>query len=160
MIETLMVLAAQVSAPTAAEPLAPQGRTTISAAIADVIIDAAVRDAVARQVAVAIVIVDENGDMVQSLRMDGVRPQFFEIARRKAWTSAFTQQPSRTTREDVIAGQNLILSVPEIVPFRGGMPVKHEGRVIGGVGVSGAASETDDAIAQAALDALKARMPN
>lgn len=153
---TLLLFLTQ--APAAAAPVEPQVRNTISAAMADVVIDAAVRDAVARKAAVAIVIVDENGDVVQSLRMDGVRPQFLEIARRKAWTSAFTQQPSRITREEVMAGQDLILSVEDIVPFRGGMPIKHDGRIIGAVGASGAASETDEAIVQAALQALENRL--
>jgi glc operon protein GlcG len=153
---SLIFLLAQ--APAEAPPLAPHNRTTISAAMADVVMDAAVKDAVARQAAVAIVIVDENGEVVQSLRMDGVRSQFVEIARRKAWTSAFTQQPSRVTREDVMAGQNLILSVDGIVPFRGGMPIMHEGKVVGAVGASGAASETDEAIAVAAVGALAERL--
>src|SRR5687767_11125863 len=79
---SLILLVAQ--APAEALPLAPHNRITISAAMADVVMDAAVKDAVARQAAVAIVIVDENGEVVQSLRMDGVRSQFVEIARRKA----------------------------------------------------------------------------
>ncbi|HEY8341981.1 MAG TPA: heme-binding protein, partial [Calditerricola sp.] len=40
--------------------------------------------------------------------------------------------------------------------FGGGFPIVVDGEVIGAIGVSGASEEEDEAICQAALEALKA----
>jgi glc operon protein GlcG len=45
-----------------------------------------------------------------------------------------------------------------MIPFQGGLPILHDGKLIGGVGASGAPSATDEAIVRAGLDALTARM--
>ncbi len=38
--------------------------------------------------------------------------------------------------------------------YQGGLPIKVDGQTIGGIAASGAKSEIDEAIAQAALDAV------
>ena len=43
---------------------------------------------------------------------------------------------------------------PRMVCFGGGLPIRHEGRVIGGIGVSGGSAEQDEACARAGLKAL------
>jgi glc operon protein GlcG len=77
--------------------------------MADVIMEAAVKDAMARGVSVAIVIVDQTGDIVAARRMDGALPAVFEIARRKAWTSAFSRRPTKEISDDAAAGRGGIL---------------------------------------------------
>ena len=47
-----------------------------------------------------------------------------------------------------------MLAFPESFPNQGGLPIKVDGQTIGGIGVSGAASEVDEAIGQTAIDAL------
>ena len=44
--------------------------------------------------------------------------------------------------------------LPGAFPFEGGLPIIHEGQVLGGIGVSGATAQQDAQIAQAALDAM------
>jgi glc operon protein GlcG len=46
-----------------------------------------------------------------------------------------------------------VLAFPDFFPNQGGLPIKVDGQTIGGIAVSGAKSEIDEAIAQAALDA-------
>jgi glc operon protein GlcG len=46
------------------------------------------------------------------------------------------------------------LAFPEFFPNQGGLPIKVNGQLLGGIAASGAASEIDEAIAQAAIDAL------
>ncbi|MGH7961534.1 MAG: GlcG/HbpS family heme-binding protein [Candidatus Binatia bacterium] len=48
-----------------------------------------------------------------------------------------------------------LLKVPKMIPIEGGLPIIHDGRVIGGVGVSGATAQQDGQIAQACLSALQ-----
>ena len=47
-----------------------------------------------------------------------------------------------------------VLAFPDGFPNQGGLPIKVDGRTIGGIACSGAASEVDEAISQAAIDAL------
>ena len=47
-----------------------------------------------------------------------------------------------------------ILAFPDFFPNQGGLPIKVDGQTIGGIAASGAKSEIDEAIAQAALDAF------
>jgi glc operon protein GlcG len=51
-------------------------------------------------------------------------------------------------------GNLVVLVQPDAFPNQGGLPIKVDGQTIGAIGVSGAASEVDEAIGQAAIDAL------
>jgi glc operon protein GlcG len=44
--------------------------------------------------------------------------------------------------------------LPGALPFEGGLPIVHEGDVIGAIGVSGATAEEDGMVAKAGLEAL------
>jgi glc operon protein GlcG len=46
------------------------------------------------------------------------------------------------------------LAFPDFFPNQGGLPIKVDGKTIGGIAASGARSEIDEAIAQAGLDAV------
>jgi glc operon protein GlcG len=55
-----------------------------------------------------------------------------------------------------LKGGNLqVLAFPDGFPNQGGLPVQIDGQTIGAVAASGAASEVDEAIARAAIDALR-----
>jgi uncharacterized protein GlcG (DUF336 family) len=43
---------------------------------------------------------------------------------------------------------------PRMVCFAGGLPLRHEGRLIGGIGVSGGSEQEDEACARAGLTAI------
>jgi glc operon protein GlcG len=47
-----------------------------------------------------------------------------------------------------------VLAFPDAFPNQGGVPIKVDGRTIGAIACSGAASEIDEAISQFAVDAL------
>ena len=47
-----------------------------------------------------------------------------------------------------------MLAFPDAFPNQGGLPIKVDGQNTGGISASGAASEIDEAIAQAGIDAL------
>lgn len=134
----------------------PQTRTTISIGMADTLVNAAAKEAEARKLGLAIVVVDEQGGIVLARRMDGALPHSFEIARRKAMTSAVTRQPTKVVQEMVAKGDNLILAIDNMLPIEGGLPVFHDGKIVGAIGVSGSPSHIDAAVAQAGMDALAA----
>jgi len=57
--------------------------------------------------------------------------------------------------EDSLKNGNMgVLVYPDGFPNRGGLPIKADGKTIGSIACSGAASEVDEAISQAAIDAL------
>ena len=52
------------------------------------------------------------------------------------------------------SGDLQILAFPDGFPNQGGLPIKVDGKTIGSIAASGAASEVDEAIAQAGIDAI------
>jgi uncharacterized protein GlcG (DUF336 family) len=48
----------------------------------------------------------------------------------------------------------VVATLPDVIAFEGGLPITHDGKVIGAIGVSGVTAEQDGMIAQAGLDAL------
>jgi uncharacterized protein GlcG (DUF336 family) len=46
------------------------------------------------------------------------------------------------------------LALPGALPFEGGVPINHEGQLIGAIGVSGVTAQQDGMIAQAGINAL------
>ncbi len=47
-----------------------------------------------------------------------------------------------------------VLAFPDFFPNQGGLPIQIDGQTVGAIAASGAKSEIDEAIAQAAIDAL------
>jgi glc operon protein GlcG len=55
----------------------------------------------------------------------------------------------------MLAGGNLqVLAYPDGFPNQGGLPIQVDGRTIGSMAASGAPSEVDEAICQAAIETL------
>lgn len=134
---------------------APYPTTTISVAQADALMTAAIGEAQARKVALAIVVVDEAGRIVLARRMDGALPQAFELARRKAVTAALLRAPTSAVEDRFAKGDHTLLAIPDMLPIRGGLPVTVEGRTLGAIGASGSPAPTDEAVVTAALAGLQ-----
>lgn len=104
--------------------------------------------------ALSIAITDAGGHLLAFTRMDGTPALTANIAVKKAFTSAISATPTNAWMERAQANQAL-LSFPDIVSVQGGLPIMLDGVCIGAVGASGAAPEIDEAVAQAAVDALR-----
>ena len=115
---------------------------------------AAEAEALKRNVQVSICIVDESGNLLFFEKADGAPLNTIQFAQRKARHAAFYLSPSRNGAEAVKKGNMDVLAFPEFFPNQGGLPIRVDGAVLGGVAASGAKSEIDEAIAQTALDAL------
>lgn len=107
-----------------------------------------------RDVQVTICIVDESGHLLFLEKADGAGFNTIDYAQRKARHSAYFRSPSKAQADSLKGGNMSVLAVKEAFPMQGGLPIKVDGQTIGAIGVSGAASEVDEAIGQAAIDAV------
>jgi glc operon protein GlcG len=126
----------------------------VSLAAIKKMVAAAEGEAAKRNVQVTICIVDDSGNLQFLERQDGASLNTVNFAQRKARHSAFYGGPSKQAQDSVKSGFTAGLALPNYFPNQGGLPIKADGKTIGGIAVSGAASEVDEAIAQAALDSL------
>lgn len=102
---------------------------------------------------VAVVVLDPWGAVVASGRMDGVSPIILEIATDKAFTATLGKS-TKAFYERMSSSPDLTLGLQtrtRLCAWEGGLPIRHEGVLIGAIGVSGAAGHEDVACAEAAL---------
>lgn len=141
-------------------PQAPM--PSLDIATAKKIMAAAEAAAAAENAAVAIAIVDANGDLVMLARLDGARGVGVTSAEGKARAAILFGVPTAQVQEAMAANQPISVKVTnpplggfEITPARGGIPIIKDGKVIAGVGVGGAAATTDEKIALAGAAAAR-----
>jgi uncharacterized protein GlcG (DUF336 family) len=89
--------------------------------------------------------------------MDGTQLGSIEVARDKAYSAVLYRRPTKVFQDLVgQGGANLrLLGLRGASVLEGGIPLIVDGKVIGAVGVSGAASEQDAQVAKAGADTLK-----
>jgi glc operon protein GlcG len=153
-----VVVQAQTAAPAAPAPAppAPYG-LSIGFDAAKKAIAAAEAEAKKNNWAVAIAIVDTGGNLVAFSRIDNTQNASVEIAIGKASTSVDFKRPTKAL-QDAIAqgGANLrLLAVKSATPLEGGVPIVVDGKIIGGIGVSGVTSAQDAEVAMAGANAAK-----
>lgn len=106
----------------------------------------------------AIAIVDTAGTVIYLERLDDTFPNASEVAIGKARTAALFRRPTRVFEDAVNKGRYAMLSVPAVAPLtalQGGVPIEVGGKVVGAIGVSGAASAAqDEEIALAGAEAI------
>ena len=115
---------------------------------------AAEAEAQKRNVNVTICIMDESGNLLFLQKADNASLNTIAFAQRKAKYAAIYGRPSAAAEESLKGGNLGVLVFPDGFPNRGGLPIKVDGKTIGAIACSGAASEVDEAISQAAIDAL------
>ena len=101
-------------------------------------------------------ILDESGLLKAFCRMDGAPLVSIEVAQNKAYT-ALMGAPSQEFFERIKNDPALVAGVPHIpriVTFGGGLPIRIDEAVVGGIGVSGGTVEQDIECAQAGIDAI------
>lgn len=128
---------------------------TLAAALA--VLDGVVREARQRHVAMGAVVYDLGGNTVAAHRMDGAQLAALDIAADKAYTAVSFDHPTEAWAQSTAPGAadwglSTVLS-GRIVVFAGGLPLRHGGRLVGAIGVSGAAADVDRACAAAGIAA-------
>src|SRR5207244_8138106 len=91
-----------------------------------------------------IAIVDEGGNLVALERLDGSFAMGATISIGKARTAVLFKKPTRFFEELINKGRTAMTAVDGFTPLIGGIPIIIGGEVVGGIGVSGAASANQD----------------
>ncbi|MEZ4932765.1 MAG: heme-binding protein [Saprospiraceae bacterium] len=101
----------------------------------------------------AISIVDAAGTLILLERIDGTFLISSEVSYGKARSAALFRFPTVKLENAINNGRPALLSIDQN-SLKGGIPIVYKGKIIGGIGVSGAASaEQDEEIAMAGLKA-------
>jgi glc operon protein GlcG len=105
----------------------------------------------------AIAITDTAGDLVYLEKMDGTQTASIKVALGKARSAATFKRPTKVFQDIVASGGGglRILGLEGAVPIDGGLPIVMDGKIVGAIGVSGAAGDQDAQCAKAGVDALK-----
>jgi glc operon protein GlcG len=98
----------------------------------------------------AVAVVDEHGELLAFLRTDGCPLASINIAINKAFTAARERRESKAVGTDSKTNGWPMTNFGDIryTAWGGGVPITYEGRVIGGVGVSGLPEEEDMVLAR------------
>ena len=110
-----------------------------------------------KQWPMAIAIVDTGGNLVVLEKMDNTQLASIDVAIGKAKTANNFRRPTKVMEEAIAAGGAALrmLAVPGIFPVEGGEPIYVNGKVIGGIGVSGMQPGQDGEVVRAAIASLK-----
>ena len=145
-------LALLLAAPAArAQAPAPGYGPNITLEAARRIVEAGIRDAQGRNLAMAVAVVDTAGNLVAFARADGTQTASLAIAIEKARTAAAFRRPTKVWEDALAGGRTAVLALPGIMPIEGGLPILQENRIVGAIGVSGGTAQEDGQVAAAAL---------
>jgi uncharacterized protein GlcG (DUF336 family) len=103
----------------------------------------------------AIAVVDNHGMLVYFERMPDTQTASVQVALDKAQAAAMYRRPTKAFEDGIAKGRTALLGLRGATPIEGGLPIMVNGRVIGGIGVSGANSDEDAAAAVAGLKLLQ-----
>jgi glc operon protein GlcG len=103
----------------------------------------------------AIAVVDTHGFLVYFERMADTQTASVQVALDKAQAAAMFRRPTKAFEDGVAKGRTALLGLRGATPIEGGLPIMVGGKVIGGIGVSGANSDEDAAAAVAGLKLLQ-----
>jgi uncharacterized protein GlcG (DUF336 family) len=100
-----------------------------------------------------IAVVDEGGNLVSHVRMDGAWIGSIDISINKAFTSrAFDISTRDLAQHSQSGGQFFGIHVSNhgrVMIFAGGIPLKQGSKIIGAIGVSGGSGDQDHSVAEA-----------
>jgi glc operon protein GlcG len=94
-----------------------------------------------------IAVVDDGGNLMALERIDGTFAAGANISIGKARTAVLFKKPTRFFEELINSsgkGRTVMTALNDFTPLIGGIPISVDGQIVGGVGVSGAASAAQD----------------
>jgi glc operon protein GlcG len=108
---------------------------------------------------VAIAIVDNAGHLVAFEKMDNTQTASVEVAQDKAVSAAIYRRSTKVVQDGLAGGGAglRLLALRGMSPVEGGLVLTIDGKIVGGIGVSGVTSEQDGVAAKAGADALAAK---
>src|SRR5215204_5029153 len=93
-----------------------------------------------------VAVVDEGGNLMALERLDGTFAAGANISIGKARTAVLFKKPTKVFEDIIKNGRTAMVALPDayFTPLQGGIPITIDGQIVGGVGVSGAASAQQD----------------
>ena len=104
-----------------------------------------------------IAVVDDGGNLMALERLDGTFAASANISIGKARTAVLFKRPTKAFEDIIKNGRTALVALPDayFTPLQGGVPITIDGQIVGGVGVSGAASaQQDEELALAGANVL------
>jgi uncharacterized protein GlcG (DUF336 family) len=136
---------------------ATHARPAVTLEAANRILAAVIAGAGTQGLTVSAAVVDPWGVLVAFARMDGSAVPVATFAQDKAYTAATLGKPTREFGEKMTSKPFLAAGLAtrdRLLCWPGGLPILREGAVIGGLGISGASDEEDEALGALGLAAL------
>ena len=130
----------------------PSGEAVLRLADAREMADRAEQTATEMKLNVSVVIVNREGRVFLSHRMDNSSFLNLSLAETKAATAtaAAIGAPTSLLEQAVDAGKPSLLSVPGAAMVGGGVPIMRADKIVGGIGISGGSAQDDEKIAKSA----------
>jgi uncharacterized protein GlcG (DUF336 family) len=105
-----------------------------------------------------IAVVDAGGNLIAHVRQDNAWIGSVDISIKKAWTSRAFDIQTKDLGDNSQPTQQFYgihaTNDGKVIIFAGGIPLKRDGVVVGGIGVSGGGGEQDQTVAEAGAAAL------
>ncbi len=115
---------------------------------------AAEATATANKWTMAIVVLDDGGNLVYLAKMDDTQIASIEVAIEKAKSAVGFKRPTKVFEDQLVGGRNAIIKLPGAMPVEGGIPLMVDGKLVGAIGVSGGTSAQDGQAATSGADSL------
>jgi len=141
---------------TAAQAQVPQYGPNVNHEQARKVLAAAIAEARKQNLPMAVAVVDTAGQLVAFERMDNTQTGSVAVAQDKAVSAAMFRRPTKVF-QDAVAGGGAglrVLTLRGANAVEGGLPIVVDGKISGGIGVSGGSAEQDGVVAKAGTDAL------
>jgi glc operon protein GlcG len=129
----------------------PDYGTPVNVAQAKKIAAGVIAECAKNQWNVAVAVVDNHGYLVYFERMDNTQTASMDIAVGKAKAAATYRRPTRAFMDVINKGGVATATLPGVFASPGGLPIMVDGKVTGGVGVSGVTGDQDEQCAKAGL---------
>lgn len=154
----MLVFGAQAGLAQPAPPPPPTFTSALSLGEARTIIDGALAFAKAQNMRMAVVVVDEAGNVVSSDRMDGASFTNLRFAEGKAFASAALRQTTEALGAVAKTRPDRYFGIMNMYPGKvylvgGGVPLEINGRLVGAVGVAGLPQGVDEKAGRAGIAA-------
>jgi len=150
-VQVLGFLMSAVFAVSASAQQRPEYGPSINTAQAKKIAAGVLAECAANKWNVAVAVVDTGGHLVYFERLDNTQVASLDIAILKAKAAANYRRPTRAFADAIAKSCPAIMTLPGAIASPGGVPIMVDGKVTGGVGVSGVTGDQDEQCAKAGL---------
>lgn len=106
----------------------------------------------------ALAVADEHGLPILLMRQDGAPARMLGRARAKAYTAANLGLDTAVFRDEHVKARQRTLDDwgdPQLTTLQGGLAIKVDGEVVGGIAMSGNTTVRDEALARIGLNAMR-----